>query len=439
MLTRRDLLGGACAAFISGHVRAEDQKGLKRTVEFRPYRPGKTLCPVTCITPDDGFYIHTFFDVCPWSPSQRYLACLRIATQDRPPEWRDKADVCIIDLKDRTIQTVYSTSAFGMQTGAQVQWGRSDRFLYFNDKTERAKGQATGIRLDWQSGKAEELAGPVYSVAPDESAAISFNLDLINHTQEGYGCAVAPGRRMKLSSSAARDQGLWYTDLKTNRARLLVSLAQIYEALPDQDAHKGLQLYLFHSKFNPQSTRIMQVVRLHDPKQGTPSYAYPLLTTFDRDGSNIRIAIPWQKWKLGGNHPNWLPDGERLLINLKIDNVMRLCMVRYDGSDFHLVSRNLPGSGHPSFEKTMLYIFTDAYTGEPMTLPNGEVPLRLIDTRTDRESTVATIYTLGKQDQSILRLDPHPAWSRDGKQVCFNGAPEGRRQLFIGDLGKLLE
>jgi hypothetical protein len=438
MLTRRELSGGACAAFLSGRVRAEDQKTLKKPVEFRPYRPGKSLCPITCITPDDGFYIHTFFDVCPWSPSQRYLACLRIPTQERPPEWRDKADVCIIDLKDRTIQTVYSTSAFGLQTGAQVQWGRSDRFLYFNDKTGRAKGQATGIRLDWQSGKAEELAGPVYSVSSDESAAISFSLDLINHTQEGYGCAIAPERRLRLSSRAARDQGLWYTDLKTNRTRLLVSLAQIYEAMPDKDAHQGLDFYLFHSKFNPQGTRIIQVVRLRDPKQEMPGYSYPLLTTFHRDGSDIRIAIPWQKWSLGGNHPNWLPDGERLLINLKIDKVMRLCVARYDGSDFHLVSKTLLGSGHPSFEKTMRYIFTDAYPKEPMTLPNGEVPLRLIDTRADQETTVATIYTLGRQEQNILRLDPHPAWSRDGKQVCFNGAPDGRRQLFIADVGKVL-
>ncbi len=135
---------------------------------------------------------------------------------------------------------------------------------------------------------------------------------------------------------------------------------------------------------------------------------------------------------------NWLADGQRILMNLKIDQVMRLCIVRCDGSDFHLVSNTLLGSGHPSFEKTMRYIFTDAYTGEPMTLPNGEVPLRLIDTRTDTEKTVATIYTLGTQNQGILRLDPHPAWSRDGKQVCFNGAPDGRRQVFIADLKGLL-
>ncbi len=117
---------------------------------------------------------------------------------------------------------------------------------------------------------------------------------------------------------------------------------------------------------------------------------------------------------------------------------MRLVTVRHDGADFQLVSRTMPGSGHPSFDRTMRWILTDSYTGEPMVLANGEVPLRLIDPRADTERTVATIFTLGRQENNLLRLDPNPAWSRDGKQVCFNGAPDGRRQVFIADIGSLL-
>jgi hypothetical protein len=32
------------------------------------------------------------------------------------------------------------------------------------------------------------------------------------------------------------------------------------------------------------------------------------------------------------------------------------------------------------------------------------------------------------------KLDAHPVWSRDYKKVCFNGAPEGKRQVFIANL-----
>jgi len=312
--------------------------------------------------------------------------------------------------------------------------GHYDRYLYFNDKRQGAGDQAVAIRLDWQSGEAQELAGPIYSMAPDESGIISFNLDLINHVQDGYGCVVAPQHRHKLGAGASTTEGLWHTDLKTNRKKLLVSLAEIHEALPDKDLYRGLAFYLFHSKYNRQGTRIMQVVRARDPQTEEGIYKYGILTTFNSDGSNIRVAVTPQLWVRGGHHPNWLASGDRLLMNLKPNDHLRFCTFSHDGTDFRVLSETILGSGHPAFEKTGRYIFTDAYPNEPVALPDGKVPMRLIDTRRNQEKTIATIYTLGEQKVSVLRLDPHPAWSRDGLKSCFNGAPNGRRQIFIADL-----
>jgi hypothetical protein len=383
---RRYFLAGTGATFIRGIVRAEEQSRVPKPVEFRPYNPGKTLVPITCVTPDDGFYIHTFFDVCPFSPSQRYLAVLRLPFQDRKPDWKDTADVCVIDLKDRTIRTVYTTSAFGMQTGAHVQWGKTDRHLYFNDKSEQTGGHAAAVRLDWQSGKAEQLEGPIYHIAPDESAIISFNLDVINWVQDGYGCVVAPQHRLKLGAGAAKDQGLWRTDLETKRKKLLVSLEQIFEALPNKDIYKGTAFHLFHSKFNPRGNRIMQVVRARKPEAEPGRYTFGILTTFNADGSDIRVAVPHDVWKRGGHHPNWMPDGDRILMNLTPEDKLRFCTFRYDGSDFRVLSETILGSGHPAFEKTGRFIFTDTYPREPMALPDGSVAMRLIDTKRNEES-----------------------------------------------------
>jgi hypothetical protein len=429
---RRAFLGLASAGF------AAERRGAPRPFDFRPYKPGGTLAPVACITPDDGFYIHTFFDICPWSPSGRYLAVLRLPFQNHKPDWRDTADVCVVDLKDRTIRTVYTTSAFGMQTGAQVQWGRTDRFLYFNDKSANDGGHAVAIRLDWQTGKATELAGPMYHLAPDESAVIGFNLDLINHVQDGYGCVVAPQDRLKLGAGASRDQGLWYTDLRTNHRRLLLSLAQIYEALPDKQLYRGLALYLFHTKYNRQGTRIMQVVRARDPQSPEGAYRHGVLVTFRPDGSDIRVAVSPQLWARKGHHPNWAPDGEHILMNLTPGERMRYCLFRSDGSDFRVVSDNATGTGHPSFDRGGRWIVSDAYPGEPGSLADGSVPVWLLDTRRDRTQTVCNMFALGRVKVGVLRLDPHPAWSRDGRQVCFNGAPDGRRQVFIADLTQFL-
>jgi Tol biopolymer transport system component len=125
-------------------------------------------------------------------------------------------------------------------------------------------------------------------------------------------------------------------------------------------------------------------------------------------------------------------------MNLKPDGkTMRFCRFRYDSSDFTVLSEKRLGSGHPSVTPDGRYLVTDAYPGEPVALKNGEVPIRLVDLEADEERNICTIYTLGKA-KGVLRLDPHPAWSRDYKSVCFNGAPDSRRQVFIADLDEVL-
>jgi len=193
--------------------------------------------------------------------------------------------------------------------------------------------------------------------------------------------------------------------------------------------------YLFHSKFNRQGTRVMQVFRGLSAGRGINK---PMLFTFNRDGSDIKLAIRWQQWAPGGHHPNWHPDGEHLIMNLKPDGqTMRFCKFRYDGSEFTVLCEKRLGSGHPSVTPDGRLLVTDAYPHESLALENGEVPIRLVDLAADEERNICTIYTLGT-GKGVLRLDPHPAWSRDYQQVCFNGAPEGRRQVFIADLTKVV-
>jgi Tol biopolymer transport system component len=151
------------------------------------------------------------------------------------------------------------------------------------------------------------------------------------------------------------------------------------------------------------------------------------------------VAVSRELWGRGGHHPNWTPDGRRILINLKPEDALRFCTANADGSDFKILCPAILGSGHPAFDPTGRFIFTDCYPQEPVALPDGSVAMRLIDTKRDEEKTVLPLYALGRMKPSVLRLDPHPAWSRDGLKSCFNGAPDGRRQVFIADLSMLLK
>ena len=417
----------------------------KVNFDFRTYRDTNTLCPVYSITPDDGYYLHTFYDICPWSPSQRYLACTKIPFQDREPGHRDEAQICLIDMQDRSLTEVYSTTGWGFQLGANVQWGATDRYLYFNDKVD---GEGVCMRLDLETGKAEPLAGPMYHIAPDESAIISFPLDLINETQAGYGYAVDPAKIRKMKPGAAENEGIWRTDLKTNKKTLLVSLAQAYEVLPESEkkSFEGGTFFFFHSKFNPQGTKILQVFRGMLPNAGTDfgiggtGIFKPSLITFNADGTDLKLALPNEVWGKGGHHPNWHPDGERILMNLKLDyDRLKLCTFRYDGSDFSVLSETVHGSGHPSFHSNGRHIVTDVYPEEDFAADSKEVPIRLIDIEQQIEKNLCFIFTRGLPNANVLRIDPHPAWSRDYTKICFNASPEGRRQIFVADVGELVE
>lgn len=412
--------------------------------DFKRYRETSTLVPVHKVTPDDGYYLHTFYDICPWSPSQRYLTCTRFPFQDREPGYKDEAQICVIDTKDNTLTEVYSTRGWGFQLGSNVQWGGTDRYLYFNDQVD---GEGVCVRLDLETDKADELAGPMYHVASDDSAVVSFPLDLINATQSGYGYAMDPALARTLPPGAAENEGIWRTDLKTGKKTLLVSLAQAYDILPDADKKRfeGGTFYFFHSKFNPQATRILQVFRCMMPNAGSEfgiggtGVFKPMLVTFNADGSDLKLALSNDVWGKGGHHPNWHPDGERILMNLKLDyDRIKFCTYNYDGSDFRVLSETVEGSGHPSFHKNGRHIITDVYPDQDFASKSKEVPIRLVDIENQTEQNPCFVFTLGMPNANVLRIDPHPAWSRDYSKVCFNAAPEGRRQIFVADVGELI-
>lgn len=401
-----------------------------RSITFRDYAPGQTRYPVRIVTPEDGYYIHTFFDIKPWSPSGRYLACLRLPFQDRLPGPDDEAVVCVIDLREETLTEVAPTKGWGMQVGAHLCWG-SEELLYYNDKEGR---DVFAVQYNHATGESRRMSGPVYQVTPDGRTLLSPSLSIINHAQNGYGATIADRYDTMPKPGAAADEGLWSTDVATNRTTLLFSLRQAYELLPDREPFRDARFTFFHTKVNPQQDRIMQVVRcLFDDGRDELKF----IVTMDMDGGNAAIALPYELWLKGSHHPDWHPDGRQILMNIRM-NEMRFCLFDHDGGRFRIICPQVKGGGHPSFSANGMYIVTDAYTQEPFANERHEVPIRLIEAGTGKEEAICYIWTLGGTNiPAHLRCDPHPVWSRDGRFVCFNGTPNGNRQMLIADMSGL--
>lgn len=428
---------------------------VESAVALRRYRPESAAFPVWTLEPLDAAaqtyqYIHTFFDICPFSPSQRYLAVTRMPYADRQPVYGDTADVCVIDLENGTLRRLYTTKGWALQLGAQAQWGADDRTLYTNDVID---GKAVAVRLDLTGETPPRaLQGPAYHVAPDGRFAIGPALDLMNATQIGYGVPERPGHERRLPSGASADEGLWRTDCTDGGTRLLASLADFADHLGESAGDGGGTLYLFHSKVNAASDRIMQVLRRVYPEgsgRKTQRWVVTLEAGEDTAGTRMATAVGSDILARRGHHPNWHPDGRQIIVNATPlpDGPMLFCRATAAGDDFAPLSETIPGSGHPSLDPTSRYLVTDTYPFElqryltpyfqqrGIGFPANEVPLRLVDLAAGAETAICTVNTLGIDGP--LRLDPHPAWSRDFKRVCFNGAPDGRRRVMIADLDSL--
>jgi len=135
----------------------------------------------------------------------------------------------------------------------------------------------------------------------------------------------------------------------------------------------------------------------------------------------------------------YFPDGKRISMNLRIDrDVLRFVRVNDDGSELRKMLDETAGSGHPTVHPDGRHLLTDSYTHEPLAFGDGTIPLRWIDLATGEETTLVRINTEQPCADSVLRIDPHPAWDRTWRYVAFNAFVEGTRRVFLADLGKLV-
>lgn len=409
---------------------------------FERYRAFSPAVPVWCITPPPlDRCIHRFYDTSPVSPSGRYVALTRLPTEDRPPYEGEPAEIVVVDLLTGEWRVVAPTFGYDTQLGAQAQWGRSDRELYFNDM-DVEHWRPFAVRLDPLSGERTELDGTVYMVSPDGTKLASPCLLRTGLTQAGYG-VVAPHVALPLNARADEHDGLYITHAETGKRELLVSFAEIFDALPDMrrplEGESGA-LYGFHVKWNPQGTRLMFVIRWRRAEgygRKESSFRRNHVVTMNADGSDIRLAMPAELWARGGHHPNWCPDGEHIIQNLNLFGTgLRFASYRYDGTDLRALHMEIRGGGHPTLHPDNRHILTDAYTREYAEFGDGTTPLRWIDMESGQETMLVRMRTmpLVEGPMNSLRVDPHPAWNGSFCRIVFNACPDGRRKIFVADL-----
>ncbi|MBD3377679.1 hypothetical protein GF406_21805 [candidate division KSB1 bacterium] len=424
-----------------------DQESLDYNLDdvFPRYTKYDPKVPIWCVTPDLDRCIHRFHSSSPFSPSGRYLGLTRLSREDHPPNPGEIAEIVLVDLMTGEQKIIAKTRGWDTQLSAQVQWGADDTQLFFND-VDTTTWMPFGVKMNPLTGEKMKLDGTVYMVSPDGKWAVSTCLRRIGATQAGYG-VIVPEEYVPVNKGVVDNDGVFVTNTITGESRMIASYKDIVEkATPEINVSrygKG-DFYGFHTKWNAQSDRIMLVLRYmpeNDKKRK------PMLVTMTREGKDIHVAIPASEWAdKGGNHPNWQPDGQHVMMNLFVDGKGLLFIgAKYDGTDRKPITPVPANRGHNSLHPSGKFLMTDAYPNEPVAYGDDTAPLWLVDLKTNEKETLVRMkaatpmFEDDPSEANEMRVDLHPAWdSRTHTHVAINGVQDGTRKVFVADLSEFV-
>jgi hypothetical protein len=428
------------------------------------------------VTRGPGHHSFGYYDKSPWDRSSRYLLALQAPFCHRSPEAEDVATLGLVDLADgERFLPFAETRAWNWQQGCMLQWlPPADHQVIFND---RDGDEFVAVICDPFTGKVmRRLPRPIYAVNHAGTEGLSLNFSRLHVERPGYGYAGVADPWQGVGEPT--DDGIWWMDLESGGHRLILSVADMaaLRRRPSMDraTHRFNHLvyspddnrFVFLHRWRPVAARrpsaarrvagavrgLGRLVAGHDDYAGlSPAARFAAgigglqrvtsrhygagdpgltrLATAAIDGSDVNLLADEDMF----SHFDWRDSGHIL------------AWARRDGQDAFYVfncatgaasfvdPEAMPRDGHCSYspDPERRFILND-------TLPDREnrIDLYVYDTWTRRRIDLGRFFSPPELINDF-RCDLHPRWSRDGRQVCFDSAHEGSRQLYVLELTAL--
>jgi hypothetical protein len=227
------------------------------------------------------------------------------------------------------------------------------------------------------------------------------------------------------------DDGLWLVNLKTGEEKLILSVADARDKMPEITSEDGLA-YFCHTIISPGATKIFflaRTVQNFKEQLADRGYVYNWNTvslTVNTDGTDLRRCFPdgWQ-----GYHFNW-KDDETLAVTARwgAGRVWAHTIFKVGEEDKvrHLGPGIMDWDGHCIFSPDGKFMSTDGYW-------NKDGYRSWVIMRLDDEAIISLgrFYVPEKYKEQYSRCDLHPRWRPDGSQLAFNSVHEGTRQVYL--------
>lgn len=449
-------------------------------------RAGVTLPAAACMTRGPKHHFFGFHDLPITSAGQGRWLGLAVDRIDRPPMGADRAEVITwtadAEGRDFAPRVLTTTRCYNFPQGARQHWLGADDTVIVNE--EDPDGAPVAGLYDAANGR--RIGQITQSTAcSDRAGRRSFTVDFGRlHRLGGYGHATIADRTPDAASPA--DNGIFVTEVATDRSELLVSIDAVRRAAGLETGTTGAH-FITHPRLSPDDRRLafLHRFRLADGGEET------CLWTIGTDGSDLR---PLLRGFL--SHFDWI-DAGRLMIwgrrsqalaamrrsPLLGNPVARALLPLVKAPLRRLLGRSgamqtsylgiadaegaqpqpfapgiLRADGHPMANPVVPgVILTDTYPdaaglrelmlyhvdrGERVDLGRfrklDTLPSEAVTAEVAAHLAQTVAVTIAPElyafTRSGLHCDLHPRWSADGQIAAFDSIHEGSRQIYAIDL-----
>jgi hypothetical protein len=378
--------------------------------------------PIAITSGPNEHLFASYYGINSWSADQRFVTVLQTPIKYRLPNENDPATLGLVNVETKEFIALTETRAWNFQQGCMAHWlgAHPNSRIIYNDFVD---GKFVSIIMDVHTKeKIKTIPFPVAAVSPSGKEAVGINFSRLRTTRESYGYG-GFGQDAKLDIQFPKDDGLFLIDLNTGEVKLLISIHDVKELVPEIP-ETGIE-YFNHVLFSRDGSKIFWLARAI-PERNTTSF------TVNNDGSNLQRCFP-DGWS--GSHFDWLSANELMITGKYKAKADAHILFTVGQKNYKRLGNGLLDyDGHGTFSPNRKWMVTDTYPSKGL----YEQKLYLMDMDTE------AVLPMGRfvhppefrRNGKDAACDIHPRWSPNGNMIGFNSVTTGERQVYIIKLNR---